>query len=77
MEEILERQLLTRGRAFATFSTIEKALGGRKQSFRGPHAAGGPCVVQACCKGSSAMEIRAASASAKLSSYVNQTEQAN
>jgi len=26
MEEILERQLLIRGRAFATFSTIEKAL---------------------------------------------------
>jgi len=24
MEEILERQLLIRGRAFATFSTIEK-----------------------------------------------------
>jgi len=34
MEEILERQLLVRGRAFATFSTIEKALAGRKISFR-------------------------------------------
>jgi len=29
LEEILERQLLIRGRAFATFSTIEKALAGR------------------------------------------------
>ena len=29
MEEILERQLLIRGRAFAAFSTIEKALAGR------------------------------------------------
>ena len=29
MEEILERQLLIRGRAFATFSTIKKALAGR------------------------------------------------
>jgi len=28
MEEILERQLLIRGRAFATFSTIEKVLAG-------------------------------------------------
>jgi len=26
MEEIIERQLLIRGRAFAAFSTIEKAL---------------------------------------------------
>jgi len=26
MEEILERRLLIRGRAFVTFSTIEKAL---------------------------------------------------
>ena len=31
MEEILERQLLIRGRAFATFSTIAKALAGRMQ----------------------------------------------
>jgi len=37
MKEILERQLLIR--AFATYSTIEKALAGRKESFRGPHAA--------------------------------------
>jgi len=29
MEENLERKLLNRGRAFATFSTIEKALAGR------------------------------------------------
>jgi len=42
VEEILERELLTRGRAFAAFSTIEKALVGRKKSPRGPH------VVQAC-----------------------------
>jgi len=48
MEEILERQLFVRGRAFATFSTIEKALAGRKNSFRGPHAGRGPYVVQAC-----------------------------
>jgi len=37
MEEILERQLLTRGRAFATFSAIEKAQAGRKKSFHGPY----------------------------------------
>ena len=41
MEEILEQQLLIRGRVFATFSTIEKALAGRKKSFRRPY------VVQA------------------------------
>ena len=41
MEEILEQQLLIRGRAFATFSTVEKALAGRKKSFRRP------CVVHA------------------------------
>jgi len=29
MEEILEQQLLIRGRVFATFSTIDKALAGR------------------------------------------------
>jgi len=29
MEEILERQLLIRGRAFATFSTMEKACSPR------------------------------------------------
>ena len=48
MEEILERQLLTRGRAFATISAIEKALACRKKSFHGSHATCGPCVVQAC-----------------------------
>jgi len=48
MGEILERQLLIRGRAFATFSAIEKALGGRKKSFCGPHVARGPFIVQAC-----------------------------
>jgi len=32
LEEILE-QLLIRGRAFATFLTIEKALAGLKKSF--------------------------------------------
>jgi len=42
MEEILKRQLLIRGRAFATFSSTEKALAGRKKSFRGMY------VVQAC-----------------------------
>ena len=36
MEEILEQQLLIRGRAFATFSTIEKPLAGLKKAFRGP-----------------------------------------
>jgi len=46
MEEILSRQFI-RGRAFATFSAIEKALAGRKKSFRGPHVARGPYVVQA------------------------------
>jgi len=40
-DEILERQLLIRRRAFATFRTIEKALAGGKKSFRGSH------VVQA------------------------------
>jgi len=44
MEEIIERQSLIRGRAFAAFSTIEKALAGRKKSFSGPHAA-------VCCAG--------------------------
>jgi len=43
MEEFLERQLLIRVRAFATFSTIEKALAGRMKSFCGSY------VVQACC----------------------------
>jgi len=37
MDEILERQLRIRGGTFATFSTIEKALAGRKKSFRGLH----------------------------------------
>ena len=37
MDKILERQLLIRGRAFATFSTIEKALEARKENFRGPY----------------------------------------
>jgi len=41
MEEILERQLLTRGQAFATFSATEKARADRKKSFRGSY------VVQA------------------------------
>jgi len=48
MEETSERQLLKRGWAFATIVTIEKALAGRKKCFRGPHAARGPYVVQAC-----------------------------
>jgi len=39
MEEVLERQLLIRDHAFVTFSTIEKALAGRKESFRGPYVA--------------------------------------
>jgi len=43
MEEIVEQQLLIRGRAFATLSTVQKALAGRKNSFRRP------CVVQAWC----------------------------
>jgi len=47
VEEITERQLLIRGRAFAASSTIDKALAGYKKSFRGPHAACGPYVVQA------------------------------
>jgi len=42
-EEILKRQLLMRGREFATFSAIEKDLADRKKSFRGPYA-----VLQAC-----------------------------
>jgi len=37
MDEILERQLITQGRVFATFSTIEKALAGRKKRFQGPY----------------------------------------
>jgi len=41
MEDILEQQFLIRGRAFATFSTIEKALAGRKKSFRGPYVVQG------------------------------------
>jgi len=44
MEEILERQLLIRGRAFATFSTI-------CESSRGLHAARDTYVVQACLRG--------------------------
>jgi len=48
MKEILERQLLFRGRASATFSTIEKALVGRKESFGRLHASHGPYVVKAC-----------------------------
>jgi len=47
VEEILKRRLFIRGRAFATFSTIEKALVGHKKNFRGSHAARGPYVVQA------------------------------
>jgi len=47
MEEILERQLLTRGRAFATFSTIEKALGGPQAKLS--RAACGRRAV--CCAG--------------------------
>jgi len=50
MEEILEQQLLIRVSVFATFSTIEKALAGRKKSFRGS------CVVQACCRRMSAKD---------------------
>jgi len=42
MKEILEQQLLIGGPAFASFSTIEKALAGPRKSFRGPY------VVQAC-----------------------------
>jgi len=42
VEEILEQQLPILGRAFGTFSTIEKALAGRRKGFRGPY------VVQAC-----------------------------
>jgi len=42
MDEVVERKLLIQGRAFATFSIIEKVLAGRKKSFRGPY------VVQAC-----------------------------
>jgi len=41
MEKFLEWQLLIQGQAFATFSTIEKALVGHKKSFHGTH------VVQA------------------------------
>jgi len=41
MEKILEPQLLIRGRAFATFSTFEKARVVRKKSFRGAHSAAG------------------------------------
>jgi len=41
MEEILELQLLIRGRAFAAFSTIEKPLAGHKKNLSGPY------VVQA------------------------------
>jgi len=37
MEEVLERQLLIRDHAFATFSTIERAVAGRKKSFRGTY----------------------------------------
>jgi len=48
MEEIIKRQLPIQGRAFTDFCTIEKALAGHKKSFRGPPAASGPYVVQAC-----------------------------
>jgi len=48
MDEILERQLIVRGRAFATFLTIENALAGRKKNFRGPLGAGRPYAVQGC-----------------------------
>jgi len=37
MEEVIERSFLIRD--FAAFSTIEKALAGRKKSFRGPYVA--------------------------------------
>jgi len=46
MEEIIERKLFIRTRAFTAFSTIEEALAGRKKSFRGPY------VVQTWHKGS-------------------------
>jgi len=46
MREILERQLLIRSRASATFSTIEKGLADRKKTFRGEHVVRGPFVVQ-------------------------------
>jgi len=45
MEKSFERQLLNGGRAFATFSTIERALASRKKSCRRPY------VVQAWCIG--------------------------
>jgi len=48
MKGIVERQLLFRGRASATFSTIEKALVGRKKSFGGLHGSHGPYIVKAC-----------------------------
>jgi len=35
MEEILEQQLVIQGRAFATFSTIEKALASTTKAFTG------------------------------------------
>jgi len=44
MEEIIEGQFLARGRAFAAFSTNEKARAVRKKSFSGPY------VVQTCLK---------------------------
>jgi len=47
MQELLERQLLTRGRAFTTFLTIENTLASRKKSSRGPHVARGLYVVPA------------------------------
>jgi len=51
MEEILEQKLLIRGRVFATFSTIEKALAGRKKSFRQPRVLRRPVVIEckSCC----------------------------
>jgi len=49
-EEIVKRQLLSRERELATFSTIEKALARRKKSFRGRNAAHWPYVVQGCGK---------------------------
>jgi len=42
VEEVVEQKLLIRGRAFATFSIIEKVLAGCKKSM------GGPYVVQGC-----------------------------
>jgi len=46
MEEILERQLLIRGRAFPTISTIEKALAGLKKAFAGRMRPAGPMLCR-------------------------------